>query len=82
MEHVINDKKVILSGLLIGGAFTFFTVKLLLKVYSLGINDQWEETVNFANADSNGIRPVYDEKGNLIIGVVEYDYLSKLIKKE
>lgn len=78
IEHCINKNKIIGLGIFLGASFTFALVRTMLFVYNKGISDQWDEIVEFAEREP-GIRPIYDEEDNLLLGVINKKYLQELM---
>lgn len=83
MKHSCNSNKVVPAVIALGLFRIAVDLILAKRIYGKGSDDEWEETVNFANHEE-GIHPIWDSKdtaGKPVLGLVSADYMVSLMNK-
>lgn len=81
MKHSCNSNKVIVPVIIFGVVRTLADIIIAKKLYGKGANDEWKETVDFAN-HNKGVHPIWeseDTTGSPVLGLVSSDYMDEII---
>lgn len=81
MKHSCNANKVIIPVIIFGVVRTAVDIVIAKKLYSRGADDEWKETVDFAN-NNRGVSPIWEStntKGKPVLGLVSADYMEEIM---
>lgn len=87
MKHSCDRNKVVVPVIIFGVLRTIADIIIAKKLYGKGADDEWKETVDFAN-NHKGVHPIWESdntKGNPVLGLVSSDYMVEImnaVKKE
>lgn len=82
MNHTPNSNKVVPFVIGLGLVRMIVDIVVAKKIYGNGLDDEWKETVNFANHE-RGIHPIWEDNvdGEPVLGLISADYLKELMNK-
>lgn len=85
MKHSINHNKAVPVIVAVGLVRMAIDILIAKKIYGKGVDDQWNEMVDFANNNGKAIHPIWDEPdatGKPVLGLIPGDYCQELMNAQ